>query len=94
MRIWQVLPLGPVGYGESPYQLFSAFAGNPHILSLEALGVDVGPPGFAENRVEFERVVPWKMGELRRGWKGGLGVRGWGPGFCLHGSIRSLVSWR
>src|SRR5215212_4885930 len=36
MRIWQVLPLGPVGYGESPYQLFSAFAGNPHLISLEA----------------------------------------------------------
>jgi 4-alpha-glucanotransferase len=37
MRIWQVLPLGPVGYGESPYQLFSAFAGNPMLLSIDAL---------------------------------------------------------
>ena len=32
-KIWQVLPLGPVGYGESPYQLFSAFAGNPMLLA-------------------------------------------------------------
>src|SRR5678810_1332612 len=62
MRIWQVLPLGPVGYGESPYQLFSAFAGNPHLLSLEELGVDAGetPPGFAPGRVEIERAVPWE----------------------------------
>jgi 4-alpha-glucanotransferase len=66
MRIWQVLPLGPVGYGESPYQLFSAFAGNPLLLSLEELGCEADPPAFCEDRVEFERVVPWKMDALRR----------------------------
>ena len=36
-RIWQVLPLGPTGYGDSPYQCFSAFAGNPLIFSLDRL---------------------------------------------------------
>ena len=36
-RIWQVLPLGPTGYGDSPYQCFSAFAGNPLLLSLDTL---------------------------------------------------------
>ena len=36
-RIWQVLPLGPTGYGNSPYQCFSAFAGNPLLISLERL---------------------------------------------------------
>ena len=36
-RIWQVLPLGPTGYGDSPYQCFSAFAGNPLLISLETL---------------------------------------------------------
>ncbi len=80
MCIWQVLPLGPVGYGESPYQLFSAFAGNPHLLSLESLGVDADPPRFAEDRVEFERVVPWKMAELRRAWKARAGDLGPGVG--------------
>jgi 4-alpha-glucanotransferase len=40
-RVWQVLPLGPTGYGDSPYQCFSAFAGNPLLISLEAL-VDDG----------------------------------------------------
>ena len=34
---WQILPLGPTGYGDSPYQTFSTFAGNPYFISLEAL---------------------------------------------------------
>jgi 4-alpha-glucanotransferase len=32
-KLWQVLPLGPTGYGDSPYQCFSAFAGNPYMIS-------------------------------------------------------------
>ena len=36
-KLWQVLPLNPTGYGDSPYQCFSAFAGNPLLLSLERL---------------------------------------------------------
>ncbi len=36
-RLWQVLPLGPTGYGDSPYQCFSAFAGNPLLISLNLL---------------------------------------------------------
>src|SRR6185436_14699645 len=39
-RVWQVLPLGPTGYGDSPYQCFSAFAGNPLLVSLEGLVAD------------------------------------------------------
>ena len=35
--LWQILPLGPTGYGDSPYQCFSAFAGNPLLIDLEAL---------------------------------------------------------
>ena len=36
-KLWQVLPLGPTGYGDSPYQCFSAFAGNPYLISPEYL---------------------------------------------------------
>jgi 4-alpha-glucanotransferase len=36
-QLWQVLPLGPTGYGDSPYQCFSAFAGNPLLVSLDRL---------------------------------------------------------
>src|ERR1035441_8492293 len=35
--LWQVLPLGPLGYGNSPYSSTSAFAGNPLLISLERL---------------------------------------------------------
>ncbi|MBV9105638.1 MAG: 4-alpha-glucanotransferase [Verrucomicrobia bacterium] len=37
MKIWQVCPLGPTGFGDSPYQCFSAFAGNPYLIDLETL---------------------------------------------------------
>ena len=36
-RYWQVLPLGPTSYGDSPYQSFSAFAGNPYYIDLQLL---------------------------------------------------------
>src|SRR5215475_3798840 len=36
-RLWQVLPLGPTSYGDSPYQSLSAFAGNPLLISLDKL---------------------------------------------------------
>lgn len=74
---WQVLPLGPTGYGESPYQLFSAFAGNPMLLSLDQL-VNAGylskrdlanAPKFIENQVDFESVMPWKGALLRRAFE-------------------------
>ena len=34
-KLWQILPMGPTGYGDSPYQSFSAFAGNPYFIDLE-----------------------------------------------------------
>ncbi len=37
---WQILPLGPTGYGDSPYQSFSTFAGNPYYIDLESLVED------------------------------------------------------
>ena len=36
-KYWQILPLGPTSYGDSPYQSFSTFAGNPYFISLEEL---------------------------------------------------------
>src|ERR1700742_974115 len=62
-RLWQVLPLSPTGYGNSPYAALSAFAGNPSLISLEKL-VDAGwiagdriagLPGASGN-VHFEEV--------------------------------------
>ncbi|MCP5178674.1 MAG: 4-alpha-glucanotransferase [Pseudomonadales bacterium] len=52
-RWWQVLPLGPTGYGESPYQALSMFAGNPMLVDLDAVGA--GTPVFAgaDDHVDF-----------------------------------------
>ena len=50
-RYWQVLPLGPTSYGDSPYQSFSAFAGNPYFIDLDALA-DEGLLNWSEFRSE------------------------------------------
>src|ERR1700689_762667 len=72
LTLWQVLPLGPTGYGDSPYQCFSAWAGNPLLISLEhlvektwldAAALPNAPP-FPEDHVDFERLVPWKTVQL------------------------------
>ncbi len=75
-KIWQVLPLGPTGYGDSPYQCFSAFAGNPLLLSVEKLAErgylnarDLGErPQFGDGDVDFGAVINWKMPLLRRAY--------------------------
>jgi 4-alpha-glucanotransferase len=70
--LWQVLPLGPTGYGDSPYQCFSALAGNPVLISPERLkeqgwldASELGAAGdFPEDQADFERVMPWKTALL------------------------------
>ncbi len=72
LKLWQVLPLGPTGYGDSPYQCYSAWAGNPLLIGLEPLvekgwldpAALAGANGFPEERVDFERIVPWKTALL------------------------------
>ena len=54
-RVWQVLPLGPTGYGDSPYQCFSAFAGNPLLISLDLL-VEQGLLHPSEARGDFDAI--------------------------------------
>jgi len=71
---WQILPLGPTGYGDSPYQSFSTYAGNPLLISLdevdregclpEDLAGDRERPG--EGLVDFGRLIPLKVGYLTR----------------------------
>jgi 4-alpha-glucanotransferase len=72
--LWQVLPLGPTGYGDSPYQCFSAFAGNPLLISLETLVEDglllaedlQDAPAFPDDHVDFGAVIPWRNALLAR----------------------------
>jgi 4-alpha-glucanotransferase len=73
-QMWQVLPLGPTGYGDSPYQSFSSFAGNPLLISPERLQVeglltegDLEPlPEFPSDRVDFGMVIEYKERLLTR----------------------------
>lgn len=76
-KIWQILPLGPVGYGNSPYQCYSAFAGNPMFIDVQQLVADrliskktVTDPVFKAKKVEFERVEEWKMSLFREAFIG------------------------
>jgi 4-alpha-glucanotransferase len=72
MKIWQILPLGPTGYGDSPYQCYSAFAGNPLLISLDRLRDDgllsnedlASPPSFPESEVDFEKTSQYKRALL------------------------------
>lgn len=67
-KYWQILPLGPTGFGDSPYQCFSAFAGNTLLISPEKLVEDKllgdpeleSRPEFTAHRVEFGSVYEWK----------------------------------
>ncbi len=73
-KIWQVLPLGPTGYGDSPYQSYSAFAGNPLLISPEKMaehGLLAGSEietaeMFPDERVDFGGVIRLKVSLLRR----------------------------
>jgi len=65
-KLWQILPIGHTGYGNSPYQTYSAFAGNPLLISLEKLKDDKlisvinCEENFDNKNVDFERVIPFK----------------------------------
>lgn len=72
LKLWQICPLGPVGYGNSPYQTYSAFAGNPYFIDLKQLfelgllsrehsyKIDSSP-----HQVDYEKVVAMKNKLLR-----------------------------
>ena len=72
--LWQVLPLGPTGYGDSPYASFSSFAGNPLLVSPEVLRAaglvdqrEMGDaPSFPAGRVDYGAVISWKLPLLRK----------------------------
>ncbi|MFW9940396.1 MAG: 4-alpha-glucanotransferase [Candidatus Thorarchaeota archaeon] len=76
-NLWQILPLGPTGYGNSPYQCFSAFAGNPLIISpdwLYEIGLlsknEIKPQeSFSESCVEYGKVILYKWQLLERAYK-------------------------
>ena len=80
-KYWQILPLGPTGYGDSPYQTDSAFAGNPYLIDLEQLiddglltreEVDAVSFGSDPARTDYGALYAGRAGLLRRACE-----RGW-----------------
>jgi glucose-6-phosphate isomerase len=72
---WQVLPLGPTGFGNSPYQSPSTFAGNPLLISPQGLvedGLlqrgDLATPSFSAERIDFDAVGTYKENLFQRAW--------------------------
>src|SRR5882757_2289040 len=72
--LWQMLPLGPTGYGDSPYACYSAFGGNTLLISPNRLAADgllgredlAGVPESSDGRVDFEAALKFKGLVLRQ----------------------------
>ncbi|MBA2447436.1 MAG: 4-alpha-glucanotransferase, partial [Chloroflexi bacterium] len=74
--LWQVMPLGPVGMGNSPYAARSAFVGNPLLIALDQLAgrgwvawSDLAGPGFPLDRVEYGAATDFKLAVLGRAFE-------------------------
>jgi 4-alpha-glucanotransferase len=94
-RWWQMLPVGPPGYGESPYSAESSFAGNPMLVSLEALAragwldpASVAPKTpLRSDRMEFPVTEAHRTQHLRAAFSGFVARKSDEPGFrsfCEH----------
>lgn len=79
-RVWQVLPFGPTGYGDSPYQPFSVYAGNPYFISLKALcergwlrAEDCGRVNWGSDprRIDYGALYQKRSPLLRRAFEAG-----------------------
>ncbi|NLX42502.1 MAG: 4-alpha-glucanotransferase, partial [Chloroflexi bacterium] len=90
---WQILPLGPTGYGDSPYQPFSAFAGNPLLIDPEQLVEgnllsqdDLSDrPGGDPTRVDYGGVIGYKRALLSRAFERLVDAPGW-----LHQDLQTF----
>lgn len=93
---WQILPLGPTGFGDSPYQSFSAFAGNPYLVSPDLLvqdgligAADLAAFDFSPGPIDYGPVIEFKTRVLRRAWENyqsgsGTGLRAPFEEFCAR----------
>ncbi|HKB03256.1 MAG TPA: 4-alpha-glucanotransferase [Gemmataceae bacterium] len=73
---WQILPVGPTGFGDSPYQSYSTFAGNPNLVSPDLLvrdGLvrvdDLAGASFPADRVDYPAVERFKLRLVRKAWE-------------------------
>ena len=97
---WQILPLGPPGYGNSPYMCYSAFAGNPLVISPELLveeqligKEDLEGESFCAGRVDFEKVGGFKRRLVERAWEAFEGGRAQKLGTAWKAFRRRHSEW-
>ena len=101
LGVWQVLPLGPPGFGDSPYQCFSAFAGNPLLISPDLLTQDAlldkadleERPDFDPARVDFRAVIDFKLPLLERAYRNFKAAAGNQTGSEFKVFCRSCSTW-
>lgn len=75
--LWQILPLGPTSFGDSPYQSFSTFAGNPLLISPEFLikdglldgSIEDKLPSFSDQKIEYGEVIPYKNSLFKKAYQ-------------------------
>ena len=77
-KLWQILPLGQTGYGDSPYQSFSTFAGNPYFIDLETLiedelltkeECDQADFGENEEEIDYEKIYNARFNVLKKAFE-------------------------
>jgi 4-alpha-glucanotransferase len=99
-KLWQVLPLNPTGYADSPFQALSANAGNPLLISFDRLvesGVlnddVVNPPRFPEGAVDFGAAIQFKLPILRNAAENFLRSASENERRCFRSFLEENKSW-
>lgn len=100
-RLWQVMPLGPTGYGDSPYQCFSAFAGNHYLVDLGELERGgllsaaelAGLRALPQDGVDFGKVIPLKLSLLGKAAERLLTAAGQAERGALAEFARANEAW-
>ena len=98
--LWQVLPLGPTGYGDSPYAPFSSFAGNDLLLSPDLLlkeglleaGDLAALPAFDPGKVDYGALMAWKRPLLEKA-AGVFLAKARGPRLAAFEAFRRDEAW-
>jgi len=100
-QLWQIMPLGPTSYGDSPYQALSAFAGNPLLINLEKLVAEhcLAPwdfdnaPVFSAHQVDYGPVIDFKQRLLRLSYENFKNNASNEQKAALADFIEGQVSW-
>ena len=101
-KYWQVLPVGPTSYGDSPYQSFSAFAGNPYFIDLDRL-VEEGlltleeceAVDFGEDprKVWYDKIYEGRFPLLRKAYERFKGTLAGGENAGADAAARGTTCW-